>query len=151
MTDSSLLLQHREQNLQTFVTFLHFQKETILSVHRKLRERKSLFTLSEWSRQDILRVLCGHDGWLYFQCSQRRKIYLAEANIFFGRWEAGLSCVVSCRVESFMKCSYGGEHVVLAAWLTGVSSAERVTHSKVTWLVGCCGGNAACCCVLSDW
>lgn len=34
-----------------------------------------------------------------------------------------------------MKCSRGAEHVVLAAWLTGVSSAERVTHCKVTWLM----------------
>lgn len=74
---------------------LTFPEETEVSVHQKLRERKSLFTLSEWSCQDILRVLGDHDGWLYFQCSQRRKIYLAVANIFFGGWEAGLSRVTS--------------------------------------------------------
>lgn len=133
LVSEPLRSQRSELKPQGLCHSLTFPEETRVSAQQKER-REKLVTLSELSCQDIFRVLCDHDGCLYFQRSQLRKIYLAAADVFFGRREAGPS-----RVERFMKCSRGGQHVVPAAWPTGVSSSGTCCSQQSHSARVCCG------------
>lgn len=125
--------QEQNPRTRTFVSFSSIPRRNhSLRAPKNLRERKSLFTLSEWSCQDILSEPQWPRRLVVFSVLPAKENVSDRGQCFL--WTLG-SRAESCHVGSFVKCSRGAEHVPLAGpGFTGVSSAERVAHSGVAGL-----------------